>query len=84
VPEEFRDEKTVVIGKIDLVFTEGSNAVIVDYKTDNISDIRVLEERYRQQMEVYAEAVRKSMGLEVRECILYSLKLKDSISLELM
>lgn len=84
VPEEFRDEKTVVIGKIDLVFTEGSNAVIVDYKTDNISDIRVLEERYRQQMEVYAEAVKKSMGLEVRECILYSLKLKDSISLELM
>lgn len=81
VPEKFRDEKTVVIGKLDLVFTEGKNAVIVDYKTDNISDISVLESRYRQQMEVYAEAVRKSMGLDVKECILYSLKLKDSITL---
>lgn len=82
IPEEFRDEKTVVIGKIDLLFTQPTGAVIVDYKTDNISDISVLSERYRQQMQIYVEAIEKSMGLRVNECILYSLKLKDSISLK--
>ncbi len=81
IPVRFSDEKTVVIGKIDLVFTEGDNAVIVDYKTDNIKDINMLAGRYRQQMELYAEALSKSSGLNVRECILYSLKLKESISI---
>ncbi len=83
VSEKYKDEKTVVIGKIDLIFTEGDRAVIVDYKTDNISDINVLDSRYRQQMLVYAEAINKSMGLKADECILYSLKLKDSITLKL-
>ncbi len=81
VPEEFKDEKTVVIGKIDLVFLEDGAAVIVDYKTDNINDINILKERYYPQMRLYAEALKKSLELDVRECILYSLKLKDSISL---
>lgn len=83
IDEKYRDEKTVIIGKIDLVFIEGEKAVIVDYKTDNISDINVLSERYRQQMEVYAEALKKSLGVDAHECILYSLKLKDCIKLDL-
>lgn len=81
VPEEFADEKTVIIGKLDLVFIEGEHAVIVDYKTDNINDINTLKERYYPQMCLYAEALKKSLDIDVRECILYSLKLKDSISL---
>lgn len=82
IPPEFSDEKTVIIGKIDLVFTESDGAVIVDYKTDNIDDISVLVDRYRRQMELYSEALSKSMGLKVKECILYSLKLRKSISLQ--
>jgi len=83
IPQIFSDEKTVIIGKIDLVFTEDDGAVIVDYKTDNISDINTLVPRYRQQMELYAEALSKSMDIRVKECILYSLKLRKSISLAL-
>ena len=81
IPEEFSGEKTVIIGKIDLLFIEDDSAVIVDYKTDNINDISVLSGRYREQMRLYAEALRKSMDVNVRECILYSLKLRDRISL---
>lgn len=81
IPDKFRDEKTVVIGKIDLLFVEDDGAVIVDYKTDNINNINILADRYRSQMLLYIEAIEKSMGLKVKECILYSLKLKDSISL---
>lgn len=79
VPDEFRDERTVIIGKIDMIFVENGKAVIVDYKTDNIKDISVLKERYSDQLKLYSEAVTLSMGLEVEECILYSLKLKDFI-----
>ncbi len=83
ISEKYADEKTVVIGKIDLLFIEDDGAVIVDYKTDNINDVTVLSQRYRAQMELYCEALEKSMGLKVKECILYSLKLKDSISLKI-
>lgn len=82
ISAEFCDEKTVVIGKLDLLFTENDGAVIVDYKTDNVNDISILAERYRSQMLLYIEAVEKSMGLRVKECILYSLRLKESISLK--
>ncbi len=81
VPPEFYDEKTVIIGKIDLLFTEDDGAVIVDYKTDNITCVESLSERYRTQMLLYIEALEKAMGVKVKECILYSIKLKDSISL---
>ncbi len=82
IPEEFKDEKTVIIGKIDLLFIEDDGAVIVDYKTDNIKDISVLEGRYLSQMKLYSEALKKSMDVNVKECILYSLKLRRSISLK--
>ncbi len=82
IPSEFADEKTVIIGKIDLLFIEDDGAVIVDYKTDNIRNISELSERYREQMRLYSEALKKSMDIRVKECILYSLKLRDGISLE--
>ncbi len=82
IPEEFRDEKTVIIGKIDLLFLEEDGAVIVDYKTDNVRDVSVLGERYLSQMRLYSEALKKSMGVDVKECILYSLKLRESLSLK--
>lgn len=80
VPARFAAEKTVIIGKIDLIFTENGKAVIVDYKTDNIDDTGVLRARYKRQMEMYISAVKKSLGLEVKECILYSIKLGKSIT----
>lgn len=82
IPEKFSDEKTVIIGKIDLLFVEDDGAVIVDYKTDNIKDISVLRERYFSQMKLYSEALKKSMDVNVKECILYSLKLRESLSLK--
>ncbi len=81
VPEEFRDEKTVVIGKIDMVFTEPDGAVIVDYKTDNIREISTLRERYASQLALYAEAFTRITDLPVKACVLYSLKLRKSLTL---
>ncbi len=77
IPERFADEKTVVIGKIDLVFIENGEAVIVDYKTDKIRDISELPLRYREQLSVYCDAVEQAFGYKVKEKILYSLTLCD-------
>ena len=80
VPERFADEKTVVIGKIDLVFVEDDGkAVIVDYKTDHVKSAAELPARYAQQLEIYCEAVEKALGYEVKERILYSLTLRDFV-----
>ena len=81
VPEAFRDEKTVVIGKIDMVFTEPDGAVIVDYKTDNVRDVSVLRERYADQLALYREAFNRITGVPVKECVLYSLKLRRYLTL---
>ena len=81
IPESFREEKTVVIGKIDLVFTEPDGAVIVDYKTDNVKEVSALRERYAGQLALYAEAFTRITGVPVKECVLYSLKLRESLTL---
>ena len=81
VPEAFRDEKTVVIGKIDLVFVEEDGAVIVDYKTDRIKALSALRERYAGQLDLYAEAFTRITGVPVKERVLYSLHLRQSLVL---
>ena len=80
LPKRFADEKTVVIGKIDLVFIENGKAVIVDYKTDRIGEIGELPPRYADQLKVYCEAVEQALGYEAAEKILYSLTLCDFIA----
>ena len=79
LPETFRDEMTVVDGMTDLIFIEDGEAVIVDYKTDRVPDGGVLAERYRRQMELYREAVTETLGVRVRETLLYSLTLHVEI-----
>ena len=79
IPAEFADEKTVVRGRIDLVFIEDGKAVIVDYKTDRVDSLAVLAERYRAQVGVYAQAVEKTLGYPVGQKLLYSLTLRDFI-----
>ena len=79
VPQEFADEKTVVIGRIDLVFIENGEAVIVDYKTDRVKSLSELTSRYREQLSLYGEAVEKALGYKVKQKLLYSLTLCDFI-----
>ena len=82
IPEAFRDEKTVVIGKIDLAFVENDGAVIVDYKTDNVKEPDALRERYAGQLALYAEAFARITGIPVKERVIYSLRLRQSLRLE--
>lgn len=74
-------EMVLVQGIIDAMFEENGKIIIVDYKTDNVADIRQLEARYKTQLELYADAVQLSLGKEVGEKIIYSTKFGDELVL---
>ncbi len=58
-------------GRVDLVFRQGGELVIVDYKTDTVAEAAVDEhsERHREQAALYAHAVARSTGLPISEVV---------------
>ena len=64
------NESVVMQGIVDCWFVEDDGIVLVDYKTDRTMD-RV--PAYRRQLSWYAAALEKSVGLPVRERILWFL-----------
>lgn len=65
-------EPVFVQGIVDCLWVENGEAVILDFKTDRISDPQSLSERYAPQLEVYRRAVRECLELPVKKCLLYS------------
>ena len=72
----------LVQGIIDLYFEEENGVVLVDYKTDRVETTEELAERYRIQLQYYARAIRQITGKEVKEILIYSLHLSETILLE--
>jgi ATP-dependent helicase/nuclease subunit A len=74
----------LVQGVIDMYFEEDDALVIVDYKTDRVSrkdGAKVLKERYSVQLEYYAKALSQITGLNVKEKVIYSFALKESLEI---
>ena len=72
----------LVQGIIDLYFEEEDGVVLVDYKTDRVETASELAERYRIQLQYYARAIRQITGKKVKEILIYSLYLSETISVE--
>ena len=73
----------LVQGIIDLYFEEEDGSVVlVDYKTDRVESATELSERYRIQLQYYAQAIRQITGKAVKEIFIYSLHLSETILLE--
>ncbi len=71
-------------GKIDLLFQEDEEWVIVDYKTDEVSG-EALEQRfqsYREQGIWYAKAVQKTTGGKVKEMVFFFVRAGEARSIE--
>ena len=77
---DLREEKVVVQGSVDCVFVEDGGIVVVDFKTDRISDASVLVETYSKQLEIYATACQKIFALPIKEKVIYSFNLSEEIS----
>ena len=59
----------VVSGAVDLLYRDGDEWVILDYKTDRGADAAVLQERHGPQGAAYAVAVEAATGRPVREVV---------------
>jgi ATP-dependent helicase/nuclease subunit A len=73
------EERVTVQGICDLLFFEGEQAVLVDYKTDRVDSGSVLLARYSSQLLLYREILQHSLHIPVKECSLYSTALSQEI-----
>ncbi|MCR4923762.1 MAG: PD-(D/E)XK nuclease family protein, partial [Lachnospiraceae bacterium] len=74
------DEK-LIQGIIDAYFIEDDKIVVVDYKTDRVKESTILRKRYEIQLDYYARALKKMLSKPVKERIIYSTVLKESVLL---
>lgn len=79
--EEYPEtEKVLIQGIVDVYFEEEDGLVIVDYKTDRVNSSEQLKERYKTQLDYYEEAIERLTGKKVKEKILYSFALAETVS----
>ena len=92
--KEILDEKNIIIqGIIDAFYLKKDEngkdyIVLVDYKTDAMSKesvdkpklIKTLADRYKLQLDIYADALKELTGLEVKEKYLYSFAIDEAIA----
>jgi ATP-dependent helicase/nuclease subunit A len=79
-------DNILVQGIIDLYYIdENHNVILVDYKTDYVekqNEIALIE-KYRKQLEIYKQALEKSLNKKVSKTIIYSLYLNKSIEVNI-
>lgn len=75
------DEDVLIQGVIDVYFEESDGLVLLDYKTDRVSDSNELVKRYEAQLVYYAEALERLTHKKVKEKLIYSFALHEVISL---
>jgi ATP-dependent helicase/nuclease subunit A len=70
----FYFEDVVLRGQIDLWFEEGGELIVVDYKTDRVSDDHQSSAGYVLQLQIYALALERYAGRVADRAILYYLR----------
>ncbi|MCR5653012.1 MAG: helicase-exonuclease AddAB subunit AddA [Ruminococcus sp.] len=79
IPDDFKENKIIMQGAVDLAFIENGEIVLVDYKTDRVKDIEKLAVMYRKQVELYKNALEETMNKRVKEIIIYSVHLNKEL-----
>ncbi|MCK5758103.1 MAG: helicase-exonuclease AddAB subunit AddA [Clostridiales bacterium] len=74
---------TLIQGVIDCMFYESESIVIIDYKSDNVivGNEKKHASKYKVQLDLYAEAVEKLTGIQVKEKYIYFLRTKAEVQL---
>lgn len=80
--EEYSQTSGMLNGIIDMVLEFEDYLVLVDYKTDRVSDISELVERYSGQLELYRKTLEKTEVKPVRETLIYSFYKREEIVVE--
>ncbi len=74
------DANIIVQGAVDLCFVEDDGIIVLDFKTDRVDNLSELVDCYGEQLEIYSTAAQKIFNKPVKEKVIYSFHLGDSIS----
>lgn len=77
-----QDETIVMQGVVDLAFEEDNKIVIVDFKTDYATAPEELLKKYSSQLNTYRECLSKVLDKKVKEAVIYSFSLGQTIVIE--
>lgn len=84
VYDEVKTDDTIMLrGIVDVYFEEDDEIVIIDYKTDYVTEENKLEiiNKYKKQVELYKEAITNLIGKNVKETYLYLFGIDEAISI---
>lgn len=76
------NELILIQGIIDVFFEEDGELVLLDYKSDLVSNEEQLIKRYKVQLEYYRKALEQMLNKKVKEMIIYSLPLGKEIRID--
>ncbi len=80
VEAAFPEEEIITVqGVIDVYFEEEDGLVLMDYKTDRVTTGDELIKRYKTQLEYYQRALMNATGKPVKERLIYSFALGETI-----
>jgi ATP-dependent helicase/nuclease subunit A len=79
-----KNDVILIQGIIDCYFYEDDQVVIIDYKTDKISDenLELIKQEYSQQILSYKEAVEKITDKKVKACYLYLFDISQAVEIQ--
>jgi ATP-dependent helicase/nuclease subunit A len=76
------DELILIQGIIDVFFEEDDALVLLDYKSDLVSEELQLVHRYKIQLQYYKRALEQMLNKKVKDMIIYSLPLGKEIRID--
>lgn len=79
--DELQGEKILLQGVVDCALLEDDGIVVIDFKTDRIKPEKLNDavERYRTQVQVYADALRRIFQKDVKRACLYFFELNQFV-----
>lgn len=75
-------EIILIQGIIDVFFEEDGELVLLDYKSDYVTNENQLVKRYKVQLDYYRKALEQMLHKKVKEMIIYSLTLSKEIRID--
>ena len=77
------DEQVLLQGVVDCALIEEDGIIIVDFKTDHVADetMATVVERYRPQVDAYANALSRIYQTGIKEKYLYLFQLDQFVKL---
>ena len=83
MPYKDSNEKVLIQGIIDLYYIDKNDRlVLVDYKTDRVRNEKILIDRYKVQLDLYKDALKRSLHKDVDSVMIYSTELNKLIEIK--